>query len=175
MASTYNVREINTNDIQHIIDYWLKSDHKYLQSLGVDIQKLPSEEQLKTMLSKQISLEYKDKPSFAVIWEIDGKAVGHSNITDISFGNIANMHLHLWEKDVRQKGAGTILVKQSLPFFFELFQLKSIICEPYAENPAPNKTLEKVGFKLIKRYRTIPGSLNFEQDVNQWEIKPALI
>lgn len=47
-------------------------------------------------------------------------------------------------------------------------ELKNIYCEPYAQNPAPNKTLAKAGFLFVKKYTTIPGYLNFEQEVNQW-------
>jgi hypothetical protein len=46
-----------------------------------------------------------------------------------------------------------------------------LYCEPYALNPAPNKTLEKLGFKFLKTYTTIPGWINFEQEVNLWELK----
>ena len=80
------------------------------------------------------------------------------------------MHLHLWQTDVRQKGLGTAFVKMTLPYFFEHLQLQKIYCEPYSGNPAPNKTLEKVGFRFVKTYTTTPGWINFEQPVNLWEI-----
>jgi hypothetical protein len=28
--------------------------------------------------------------------------------------------------------------------------------------------LLKAGFRFIRRYRTVPGAINFEQDVNQY-------
>jgi RimJ/RimL family protein N-acetyltransferase len=59
----------------------------------------------------------------------------------------------------------------TLPYFFQNFELKNLYCEPYALNPAPNKTLKKIGFQFVKQYVTIPGSLNFEQEVNRWELK----
>jgi hypothetical protein len=37
-------------------------------------------------------------------------------------------------------------------------------------NPAPNKTLEKIGFTFIKSHTCVPGYLNFEQEVNRWEM-----
>ena len=58
----------------------------------------------------------------------------------------------------------------TLPFFFENFKLKKLYCEPYALNAAPNKTLTKAGFNFVKKYSTIPGSISFEQEVNQWEM-----
>ncbi len=80
------------------------------------------------------------------------------------------MHLHIWNSEVRKMGLGTQLVKMSLPYFFKNMNLKKLYCEPYALNPAPNNTLKKVGFEFVKEYITIPGFLNFEQQVNLWEL-----
>ena len=58
----------------------------------------------------------------------------------------------------------------SLSYFFKHLKLQKVVCEPYALNDAPNKTLKKAGFNFIKEYTTIPGSLNFEQPVKQWSL-----
>mgnify|MGYP000362622380 CR=1 FL=1 len=165
-----DIREIELRDIQLIIDYWLKSDKNYLISLGVDLNKLPSENQINTMLTGQINTDLRRKQSYALIWEINNVAIGHCNVNNIKFGEEATMHLHIWRKKDRKKGVGFFLLNQSLEHFFKTLNLKKIICEPYAENNAPNRTLKKAGFKFIKSYKTIPGSLNFEQEVNRWEI-----
>lgn len=95
------------------------------------------------MLTNQIRLPYKEKSSLALIAEINGEPLGHCNVNDITFGLEAKMHLHLWNNNLRKKGLGTEMVLQSLPLFFDRLKLKTIWCEPYAENPAPNKTLKK--------------------------------
>lgn len=168
--SEITVREIQSKDIDLIADYWLNSDPDFLVSLGVDLDKRPAREDLQKMLSNQINTDIRQKQSYALIWELDGKPIGHSNVNGIDFGVEATMHLHLWQSENRRKGLGTKLVKKSLPFYFKNLQLQRLICEPYALNPAPNKTLEKVGFTFVKRYTTIPGSLNFEQEVCRWEM-----
>jgi len=58
----------------------------------------------------------------------------------------------------------------TLPWFFERLELWRIRCEPYAANPAPNKILAKTGFQFVKTWRTKPGWLNFEQEVNLWDL-----
>lgn len=165
---TITVREIAFSDIELIADYWLKSDPDFLISLGVDLKKLPTRKGLTEMLIKQINSPIQQKNSYALIWEGNHEPIGHSNVNQIEYGSVATMHLHLWQKENRMKGLGTELVKKSLPYYFEKLKIKKLICEPYAFNPAPNKTLEKVGFKFIKRHITIPGSSNFEQEVNRW-------
>ncbi|HWY34787.1 MAG TPA: GNAT family protein, partial [Nitrosopumilaceae archaeon] len=103
---------------------------------------------------------------------LNNKNIGHSNVNKIVFGEEAHMHLHIWSEDVRKKGVGAELVKLTIPYFFENLKLKKLYCEPYALNQAPNKTLQKVGFEFVKKYRTTPGWLNFEQEVNLWVIYP---
>lgn len=165
-----SVREIQKSDIDLLINYWLGSSAEHHAGMGVDMAKMPDEKAWRIMLSKQLNQPYEEKQSYCIIWEIDGKAVGHSNINQIIFGEEAFIHLHLWKPDVRKKGIGTELVKMTLPYFFNNMQLKKIYCEPYALNAAPNKTLEKIGFDFVKEYITTPGYLNFEQPVKRWEL-----
>jgi len=165
-----DVKEASLQDIRLIADYWEKASDAYLESLGVDLSKRVSGDVLIDRLTIQHSLAYSDKQAYPVIWFVDNRPVGHCNINMISYGEEAHMHLHLWEPLLRRSGYGARLVKLSLPFFFENFKLQKIICEPYALNDAPNKTLEKVGFTFVKEYITVPGAINFEQPVKQWEI-----
>ncbi len=169
-STTIAIRPIQNSDIPLIINYWLNSDPDHLVGMGVDLERLPTASALRHMLETQINTPIKLKPSFALIWLVDEHPIGHSNINDITYGHTATVHLHIWEKQYRQKGLGHQLMIQSLDIFFKEFALNEIKCEPYALNPSPNKTLEKIGFKFRKQYRTIPGSLNFEQNVNQWYI-----
>lgn len=165
-----SVREISLSDIDSLCNYWLLSSSEHLVGMGVDLNKLPTRDNLSLMLKQQIYKPIKDKNSYALIWEIDNTAIGHTNINQIEFGKRASMHLHLWNTKNRKKGIGSTLVKKSLPFFFKNYQLEYLDCEPYARNPAPNKILENIGFQFIKKHTTIPGSLNFEQEVNLWRL-----
>lgn len=165
-----SVRPLQSSDINLIINYWLSADPEYLLGMGADPAKMPIREHWEKMLSQQLTQSYEEKQSYGVIWEADGQPVGHSNVNKIRFGQEAYMHLHLWNSGLRRKGMGVELVRLSLPFYFENLQLKTLYSEPYALNPAPNKTLDKAGFELVKTYTTIPGYLNFEQEVNLWEM-----
>lgn len=165
-----SVREMQQEDIRQIIFYWLHSDPEFLKGMGVDLAKIPSPLQWTEMLSEQLHQSYKDKKSYCLIWLHNGRAIGHSNVNKIVFGKEAYMHLHIWKNENRKKGMGQLLVKLGLPFFFKNLQLKTIYCEPYALNPAPNKLLEKAGFDFVKTYITTPGYLNFEQPVNCWKM-----
>ncbi len=165
------VRELTLSDISLIADYWTQASPEHLLGMGADPAKLPPRDHFIEMLSGQLALPYDQKAALALIWLLDEVPVGHCNVNQIQFGDRANMHLHLWKPISRQRGLGTELVSKSIPVFFEKLALNTLYCEPYALNPAPNKTLSKVGFTFVKKYLTIPGSINFEQEVIQWKME----
>jgi len=168
--NSLSVREIELPDIDAIVHYWMNADPMFLKGMGVDVGKLPTEGQWREMLTGQVIAPIEKKQSYCLIWEQGGRPIGHCNTRPIIFGKEAYMHLHLWDAGIRAKGLGVELVKMSLPWFFRNLGLQKLFCEPYALNPAPNRTLEKAGFDLVREYITTPGFLNFEQPVKRWEI-----
>lgn len=169
-----SVRPMELTDLDDLMNYWFTSGDEHLIEMGVDLSKMPTEPQFRQGITHQINLPMEQKNAFAVIWEVDGKAVGHSNTNPTKFGETAKMHLHLWKNPNRQRGLGTQFVKMTIPLFFEHLKLKTLVCEPYASNPAPNKTMAKIGFQLIKEYITIPGSISTKQAVKRWEMNREL-
>lgn len=170
MNPNLSARPIELRDVEYLCDYWSGASDEFLRGMGADPQKMPAREQFRQMLSSQASLDYKDKQSFATIWELNGQAIGHCNVNKIIFGREAYMHLHVWQEANRRTGIGQQLVKLSLPWFFDKLEIETLYCEPYALNPGPNKTLEKAGFEFVRSYTCIPGSINFEQEVNLWRM-----
>ena len=75
-----SVREIQLSDIDLIVNYWEDANPKYLLSLGVDPKKRLNGEALKKVLTEQIRTPLRDKLSYTLIWELNRKCVGHSNI-----------------------------------------------------------------------------------------------
>lgn len=163
-----SLREIEKNDVEHLVRYWIDSDREFMEAMGVDVQKISAEENLREMISEQLYQNYSEKKAYCIIWLANGEPVGHCNVNKIKFGEEAYMHLHFWNPQNHKKGNGTKFVRMTLPYFFNNLNLKNLYCEPYALNPAPNKTLEKCGFTFVKKHTTIPGYLNFEQEANLW-------
>ena len=171
MLMILTVREMVLDDIPNIVDYFLLADSEYLKRMGADKSKLPKRDDWINKLKFENEQDYHNKSFYYIIWELNGQAVGHTNINNIDFGETAVMHLHIWKPSIRAKGMGKFLLAKSIPYFFKHFELKSIKCEPYAYNPAPNKVLPKIGFRFIKKYETTPGWINFKQEVNSYILK----
>ena len=163
-----SVRQAHEEDLSSIVNYFYQASDEHLKGMGADPTKLPALDGWLALLKAQLSLSYPAKEYFYMIWELEGEAIGHNNINQIKFGQQAFMHLHLWKELSRKKGLGTALLRKSIPYFFKFFELQNLYCEPFAGNPAPNRTLAKLGFQLERTYVTIPGTINYQQEVNRW-------
>lgn len=154
-----------------MLDYFYNADDSFLRGMGVDRLKLPKREKWLDALLADHEKPDGGRDRFYLVWIYQGRRVGHSSINKIVPGAEAFIHLHLWDSQLRRAGLGTEFVRRSADFYFERFNLQKLVCEPRAENPAPNRVLEKLGFTFIRRYRTIPGVIAYEQDVNRYELK----
>lgn len=165
-----SVREITNPDIPNIIGYFLGLQGPDLDRMGIDPEKLPEQQDWEMMFLADFHKSVKDKQFYYLIWENLGVPVGHANLNKIVFREQAFMHLHMWDAANRRSGGGAFFIRECITRFFRVFQLERILCEPRAENSAPNKILENAGFELVKTYETVPGWINFRQTVNQWEM-----
>lgn len=165
-----SVREMLETDIESIVDYFIDADEEYLRGMGAEKSKLPQRDAWISLLEKELIKGIEEKEFYYILWLLDGKAIGHSNINKIEYGSTATMHLHLWQNIERRKGLGSEFLKKAIPLYFSNFELKVLVCEPFAGNPAPNKVLGKLGFEFIEAYDTTPGWINFFQTVNRYEM-----
>ena len=155
-------------DYAGVLDYFLGADESYLRGMGVDPQRLPQRAAWLARLLPDLTRPDEHKQTFYLGWDYQGRRVGHCNVNQLLYGECAYVHLHLWDAQIRRAGLGTELLRRSIRVFFQRFDLQSLYCEPYAENAAPNRVLTKAGFRWLKRYRTTPGLINFEQEVNRY-------
>jgi RimJ/RimL family protein N-acetyltransferase len=172
--SDSSVRPLTRSELELVVDYFHSADHAFLRGMGVDPARLPARAEWLNRLWRDFDSPDDKKETFYLGWLKDGDLVGHSNINKIRFGEEAFIHLHLWKPELRRGGMGTAFFKLSTSIFRERFALKRILCEPYAQNAAPNRVLTKLGFRLVKTYRTVPGLINFEQEVNHYELDHAI-
>ncbi len=164
-------RPMQLSETGVVIDYFLNATPEYLNSLGVDPARVPERAQWQARFEQQFALPIDQRKVLLVLWELDGEPAGFSSSDKIRFGDEAYMHLHILHPERRQSGNGAIFVRQTARIYFEALQIQRLFCEPYALNAAPNRTLQKAGFKYIKTHETVPGPMNFHQPVTRWMIE----
>jgi len=142
-----SVRPLVEEDFDDFINYWHGLSRADVERMGVAIDRMPSRAQMRTDLQRAVPIDRVG--SFVLAWCINGEAIGHSSLKDIVRGDFGNIHLHMWRADLRGKGYGPPLFCLAALDFYERFKLRRMICEPKADNPAPNHVLQRIGFPLI--------------------------
>ena len=150
------------------IDYFHDSSDDHLLKLGVDRASLLSKEAWRSVYAEDYALPVRARQNFALIWQLDGETVGFSSADRIVFGAEAFMHLHILNPEFRHKGLGTAFVRESARQYFRALELERLYCEPNAFNSAPNRTLQRAGFRYLFTHEAQPSPMNFLQVTTRW-------
>jgi RimJ/RimL family protein N-acetyltransferase len=146
---TLSIRPLAREDFDNFINYWRGLSQPELEHLGVASDRLPSAARMRFDLEAMLAASNDTLRTFVLAWCINGHAIGHSSLKDIVPAETGSMHLHMWCADLRGKGYGGYLFCLAAIDFYERFKLKRIICEPKADNPSPNRLLQKIGFPRV--------------------------
>jgi RimJ/RimL family protein N-acetyltransferase len=165
---TLTVREMMSSEVDVIIEYFQNSTPEHLEMLGVDPTRLLPLENWGERMRQDCTLPVDQRARVLVVWLSHERPVGFSTCDKITFGEQANMHLHVTDAERRHQGIGVECVRRSVDIYFDRLKLKRLFCEPNAFNVAPNRTLQKAGFKYLKTHMTVPGPFNFHQAVTRW-------
>ena len=156
-----------------MIDYFVGADPAFLRGMGVDPARLPVRAAWLASVLADHERPDSQRARIYLAWLVDGVLAGHSSASHIEVGVQAHVHLHLWQRDLRRSGRGTLLFARSIEHYFERLGLARVVCEPSAANPGPNRTLARLGFRCVRTYRTVPTNMALEQDVSRYEITRA--
>jgi RimJ/RimL family protein N-acetyltransferase len=144
-----SIRPLAVGDLDRFINYWQGLSPVEMERMGVAADRVPSPKQMRQDLEAMFSSPDNSIQSSVLAWCLNGEAIGHSSLKDIVPGESGNIHLHLWRADLRGKGYGPRLFCLAAIDFYDRFELKRMVCEPKADNPPPNRLLQKLGFPLI--------------------------
>lgn len=162
------VREMSLAEVDVRIDYFHSSSDDHLRTLGVDRRLLPSRAAWRDYYEADYARPLQDRDTYSLIWEVDGQIVGFSSTDQITFGEQAFMHLHILDAAHRGSGMGTQFVSQSAATYFQVLELRRLYCQPNAFNVAPNRTLQRAGFRYLFTKEMTPSPINFPQPVTRW-------
>jgi RimJ/RimL family protein N-acetyltransferase len=165
------VRELREDEIGLRIDYFHSASDEHLERLGVARELLPDPVVWRSYYEQDYRRPIELRREYALAWELDGAVVGFTTADRITYGSEAFMHLHLIDESHRHAGLGARFVARSVPRYFEALALQRLLCEPNALNVAPNRTLQRAGFRYEMSHHTVPGPLNPPQLVTRWRFE----
>jgi len=162
------VREMLLTDVDIRLNYFHDASDDHLRTLGVDRALLPTREAWRAFYEEDYARPIRERVNYSLVWDLDGRPVGFGSTDHIVFGEEAFMHLHILRSAERRAGLGTEFVKKSAQIYFEVLELRRLFCEPNAFNVAPNRTLQRAGFRFLFTHETTPGPVNFPQTATRW-------
>jgi len=165
------VREMTLEEADVIVGYFHDATPEHLELMGVDPTRLPTPEAWRERYRRDYAAPIEQRTTLLVAWLSDGQILGFSTCDKIVFGERANMHLHIVDPAHRQAGVGSECVRRTADLYFDRLELRRLYCEPNAFNVAPNRTLQKAGFRYVKTHMTVPGPLNYHQAVTRWAME----
>jgi RimJ/RimL family protein N-acetyltransferase len=165
------VREMKLEEVELVINYFHQSPPEHLETLGVDPTRLPDPATWRDFYAQEYAQPIEHRKTFLILWKMGDAPIGFSAADKIIYGQQAHMHLHIVDAELRKAGNGTACVKETVEIYFSALKLQRLFCEPNAFNIAPNRTMQKAGFKYLKTYCTVPGPLNYHQAVTRWVLE----
>jgi RimJ/RimL family protein N-acetyltransferase len=169
------VRELELSEVSFRIDYFLDASDEYLQTLGVGRARLPEREAWLAHYEYEFSLPIRERESYLLAWELDGELVGFSTADPFTFGSEAFMHLHIRVPNRRGSGLGVQFTRRSAALYFSTLELECLYCQPNAFNVAPNRTLQKAGFRYVQTFIDQPHPINFRQPLTRWVLERSML
>jgi RimJ/RimL family protein N-acetyltransferase len=166
------VRPLRADEAHLVVDYFHDASDEDLARMGVvDRKNLPPAEAWDTKLRDTIASPLATASSFYFAWLVDGQLVGFSSLKNLRVDDRADLHLHMWSAPHRRQGHGATLFCLTVLEAFERFHLQTLVCEPKASNPMPNRMLAKVGFPLVRTYVGASSELSKTVPLNQYDIR----
>jgi RimJ/RimL family protein N-acetyltransferase len=173
VAADPTVRPLRLDEVDVRIDYFHDASDDYLTKLGVDRALLPERAAWRTFYEEDFAKPLAERETYNLAWELDGRLVGFSSVDRIDFGEQAFMHLHILEEPKRRSGLGTKFVRLSVEDYFRTLELRRVFCQPNAFNIAPNRTLQRAGFRYVFTKEMQPSPINFPQPITRWVMERA--
>jgi RimJ/RimL family protein N-acetyltransferase len=156
------------------VEYFHDATDEDLARMGVDRGLLPHRDDWLRAFAADARLPLAERISYGIVWELDGQVVGFSRTERIRLGDQAFMHLHVLRMPDRRRGHGVRFVRLSAHHYFAVLGLRRLYCEPNAYNLAPNRTLQRAGFRYEMTHDDAPTPLNPHQALTRWSLdRPA--
>ena len=168
-ALRVRVREMQLAEVGVRIDYFHDASDDHLRTLGVDRALLPSRESWRKFYEADYARPIEERENFSLVWELADEIVGFSSTDQITYGEQAFMHLHILDSVHRRSGMGAEFVRQSASTYFRVLKLRRLYCQPNAFNVAPNRTLQRAGFRYVfTNPEMVPSEINVPQPITRW-------
>lgn len=148
-----SVDRLKSCDVQPILNYWYRSSPGYLESLGADPKKFPTEETMKASLEERVANIEKNIhfkcPTIVVCF--DEIRIGFHSVTHIHdpVKGTGIFHANFWNPLYRGRSIGMITYLSAAKIFMDQFSLEKLLYQSPKINKSCNRVKEKLGISKV--------------------------
>ena len=146
-----SVRDLQLEDIPHVLNYWFHSPPGFIEGMAVDVMKLPSEIEMRDSLTakcKSNSLLTKSKSNALAILK-DSEAIGFHTLWPFTEGVDGIFHSHIWNPQMRGKGVALVSYLLAAQEFIKRFDLQKILYKTPMQNIGAIRVKQKLGIREL--------------------------
>jgi RimJ/RimL family protein N-acetyltransferase len=164
------VREINEGDLPSQDAYFENATDEYLLRLGVNPDAIRGFKRDYSAFRAVQAPPLHERKIYGFAFEKEGVLIGSSTLKEIQFGKSAEIHGHIYDETLRGTGLVSSFLPEFLKHVFDLFELEVLIAEPSAQNPAPNRLLQKLGLSIQRSYQSPAQGILLARTANRYEL-----
>lgn len=145
------VRDLGAADVDMITNYWFHSPAGFIERMGVDLKKMPTEEEMRKALLEKISTNSALSHSKinALVITYDEKPVGFHTLFPFVEGESGVFHAHVSDEKMRGQGLGLVSYVKACRVFIDRFNLHRILFKTPMQNLGAIRVKEKLGIRHI--------------------------
>ncbi len=100
------IRDLSESDIPLVLDYWFRSPSGFIESMGVDLRKLPQEADMALNLTEKCRENAKLPASKlnALVITYQDQPIGVHTLFPFTEGDFGIFHAHIWKPEMRKQG-----------------------------------------------------------------------
>lgn len=136
------LRDLTLSDVPAIVDYWLLSPNEHLAFMGVDRQRLGSEEGVRKRFVNAMRTGESSQSTMALAVTLGERLVGYTLLNRYS-DEVNYSHWHIFDPGLRGKGLSTALYLYRIKAYFDIAPIAQLIHQTRTRNLAVNRVLEK--------------------------------
>jgi hypothetical protein len=135
------IRDLSESDIPLVLDYWFRSPPGFIESMGVDLKKLPQESEMALNLTEKCRENAKLPTSKlnALVITYQGQPIGVHTLFPFTEGDFGIFHAHIWKPEMRQRGLAKYTYPRACLEFINRFNLKRILFKTRSRTLGPSR------------------------------------
>ena len=136
------LRDITAADVPAIADYWVLAPDEHLTSMGVDRERIGTQEDIYRRFATAIRTGDACQPNIALGIMLGERLVGYTLLNRYS-DEVNYSHWHIIKPNLRAKGLSTALYPHRIKTYFEVAPIAQLIHQTRTSNLGVNRMLDK--------------------------------